>query len=215
MRQHAKPGDKVKILDDNKGNWVKVGQVYYVLEVSDPNGDEEQRLYVFDGVDESWFGEPQHFEIINKRSARMHQNYRKFSEGDVVIRWRDIEDWEWDGIGEIDIPDIGEEVKVGTVDMGSSHKEVSFHIKDIGWVPMKAFVLATYYKKSTTTITNRGTADLNTEGYGEINTNPIEVQRPLASIITGKRSPGGGVQGRGNATSIRVGHLSHKEIFGW
>lgn len=217
MRQHAKEGDRIKILDDNEGPWVVVGEVYYVLEVSDPNGDDDQRLYYFDGVEQSWFGEPQHFEILNQRSARMHQNYKKFSKGDVVVRWRDVESWEWDHIGEVSLPPIGEHLDIDQVDMGHDKKEPSIHISKHGgyWYPMKAFVLAEYYHMdSTTTTINRGTAELNTTDYGKskITGISIEVQRSPASIVTGQRTSRSGIQSRRNATIVRGRYSCHKAI---
>jgi hypothetical protein len=213
--EHAKVGDIIKILDDNYGDWVIVGKEYYVESVSD--GAVEERVYELRGVDSSWCGEPSHFEIISSvvSAAKTHPRYDTFHKGNTVRRWRDVEDWEWESIGEVDLPDIGDDVEVESIDMGHSEKEPSFYSKEYGyWYPMKAFVLAEYYNQP---ITNRGTAGLNNHDHGKskISTGiSIEVQRPSPSISTGQRTSRGGVQGRGNGTVVGGRYSSHKAITG-
>ena len=206
---HAKVGDTIRILDDNHGNWVKVGQEYYVESVDE--GNEDEKVYKLRNVYECWCGAPRHFKIVNKSPAKVHPKYSTFRKGNTVRRWRDVEEWEWDCIGEVELPDIGEDVEVKDVDINNRHKEDSFYSVEHGyWYPMKAFVLAEYYNQS---ITNQGTVDsLNTNSYGKDHT--IKVQRPSASISTGQRTSRGGVQGRGNATVTRGGYSRHKEITG-
>ena len=215
--EHAKVGDIIKILDDNYGDWVIVGREYYVESVSD--GAMEERVYELRGVDSSWCGEPSHFKIVSRKNiANVHPKYDTFHKGNTVRRWRNVEDWEWDSIGVVDLPDIGDDVEVESIDMGHSEKEPSFYSKEYGyWYPMKAFVLAEYYNH---TITNRGTAELNNNSYGKSKDSTssigksIEVQRLTPSISTGKRNPGSGVQGRGNGAIVRGGHTRHKAITG-
>jgi hypothetical protein len=212
--EHAKVGDIIKILDDNYGDWVIVGKEYYVESVSD--GAVEERVYELRGVDSSWCGEPSHFKIVSRKNiANVHPKYDTFHKGNTVRRWRNVEDWEWESIGEVDLPDIGDDVEVESIDMGHSEKEPSFYSKEYGyWYPMKAFVLAEYYNQP---ITNRGTAELNTTDHGKskISTGiSIEVQRLAPSISTGQRTSRGGVQGRGNATVTRGRYSSHKAITG-
>jgi len=212
--RHAEVGDIIKILDDNYGDWVIVGKEYYVESVSNGSGGEKE--YELRGVSSSWCGEPCHFEILNKKSAaKVHPKYDTFHKGNTVRRWRDVEDWEWESIGEVDLPDIGDDVEVESIDMGHSEKEPSFYSKEYGyWYPMKAFVLAEYYNQP---ITNRGTAELNTTDHGKskISTGiSIEVQRLAPSISTGQRTSRGGVQGRGNATVTGGRYSSHKAITG-
>lgn len=211
---HAEVGDRIKILDDNHGDWVIVGEAYYVECVSDGHGGE--KVYELRGVGPSWCGEPCHFEILNKKSAaRVHPKYDTFQKGNTVRRWRNVEDWEWESIGEVDLPDIGDDVEVESIDIRNDHKEDSFYSKEYGyWYPMKAFVLAEYYNQP---ITNRGTAELNTTDHGKskISTGiSIEVQRSSPSISTGQRTSRGGVQGRGNATVTGGRYSSHKAITG-
>ena len=207
---HAKVGDIIKIVDNNYGEWVKVGWEYRVETVSE--GHHPEKVYGLKGVDQSWCGGPGHFEITG---AKTHPKYDTFKVGNTVRRWRDVEDWEWESIGEVDLPDIGEDVEVESIDRGHSEKEPSFYAKEYGyWYPMKAFVLAEYYNQS---ITNRGTAELNTTDHGKSKSSTgisIEVQRPSPSISTGQRTSRGGVQGRGNAAITRGGYSSHKAITG-
>jgi len=212
--EHAKVGDIIKILDDNYGDWVIVGREYYVESVSD--GAMGERVYELRGVDSSWCGEPSHFKIVSRKNiAEVHPKYDTFHKGNTVRRWRNVEDWEWESIGEVDLPDMGEDVEVESIDMGHSEKEPSFYSKEYGyWYPMKAFVLAEYYNQP---ITNRGTAELNTTDHGKskISTGiSIEVQRLAPSISTGQRTSRGGVQGRGNATVTGGRYSSHKAITG-
>jgi len=206
---HAKVGDIIKILDDNYGTWVKVGQEYYVESVDEGSGYE--KVYKLRNVYECWCGAPEHFKIVSKSPAKVHPKYDTFHKGNTVRRWRDVEEWEWDCIGEVDLPDIGEDVEVKDVDINNRHKEDSFYSVEHGfWYPMKAFVLAEYYNQS---ITNQGTVDiLNTNSYGKDHT--IKVQRPSASIVRTERSAGSRVQGRRDVAIIRLGHLSYKEITG-
>jgi hypothetical protein len=212
--EHAKVGDIIKILDDNYGDWVIVGKEYYVESVSD--GAVEERVYELRGVDSSWCGEPSHFKIVSRKNiANVHPKYDTFHKGNTVRRWRNVEDWEWESIGEVDLPDMGDDVEVESIDMGHSEKEPSFYSKEYGyWYPMKAFVLAEYYNQP---ITNRGTAELNTTDHGKskISTGiSIEVQRLAPSISTGQRTSRGGVQGRGNAAVTGGRYSSHKAITG-
>jgi len=207
---HAKVGDLIRILDDNYGDWVKVGKEYYVESVDE--GCDGEKVYKLRDVYHSWCGAPKHFKILdNKRVDMVHPKYDTFDKGNTVRRWRAVEDWEWESIGEVDLPPIGEDVEVESIDMGHRGKEPSFYAKEYGyWYPMKAFVLAEYYNQS---ITNQGTVDhLNTNSYGKDHT--IKVQRPSASISTGQRTSRGGVQGRGNATVTRGGYSRHKAITG-
>jgi len=212
--QHAKIGYRIKILDDNSGDWVKVGKIYTVKDVDDTDVDYE-KVYILEGVVNSWYAEPQHFQIINENVAKVHPKYDTFHKGNTVRRWRDVEGWEWESIGEVDLPDIGDDVEVESIDMGHSEKEPSFYSKEYGyWYPMKAFVLAEYYNQP---ITNRGTAELNTTDHGKSKSSTgisIEVQRPSPSISTGQRTSRGGVQGRGNATVTGGRYSSHKAITG-
>lgn len=209
---HAKVGDRIKILDDNCGDWVRVGWEYRVETVSE--GCLPEKVYGLKGVDQSWCGEPCHFEITGSivSAAETHPKYDTFEEGDVVRRWRDVEEWEWQGIGKIGLPELGEDLEVREVKINDTFKEDMF-VTDYGWIPMKAFVLAEYYNQK---ITNRGTAVLNNYDHGKskITSVGIEVQRLTASIVTGQRTSRGGVQGRGNATVTRGRHTSHEAITG-
>lgn len=209
--EHAKVGSLIKILDTHSAQWVNVGDVYRVLSVGPASTSELSREYILEGVDKSWYARTQHFEILEHRGiAKTHPNYhRPFKEGDTVCRWRDVEGWEWEGIGAIDLPPLGKDLEVESVEIGRTHKECSFYIEDWGWYPMKAFVLSEYYN----TTTNRGTAELNTSDYGKVKSS-IEVQRPIASIVTGQRRAGSRVQGRRDAAVVRLGHLSYKAITG-
>jgi hypothetical protein len=212
--RHAEAGDRIKILNDNHGHWVTVGKEYYVQSVSDGYG--EEKVYELRGVVDSWCGDPCHFEILNKKDdVKVHPKYDTFQKGNTVRRWRDVEEWEWRHIGEVDLPDIGEDVRVESIDIRNDFKEDSFYSKEYGyWYPMKAFVLAEYYNQP---ITNRGTAELNTTDHGKskISTGiSIEVQRLAPSISTGQRTSRGGVQGRGNATVTGGRYSSHKAITG-
>ena len=214
---HAKVGDFIKILDDNHGNWVEVGYEYRVEEVHD--GYESERCYKFKGVKETWCGEPCHFEIVGSivSAAKTHPKYDTFEIGDTVRRWRDVEEWEWQGIGKIDLPELGEDLEVREIKINDSCKEDMFYSNNYGYFPMRAFVLAEYYNH---TITNRGTAELNNNSYGKSKDSTssigksIEVQRPSPSISTGQRSSRGGVQGRGNATVTRGRHTRHQAVTG-
>ena len=206
---HAKVGDTIKILDDNSGSWVKVGKEYYVetvYEECDP-----EKVYGLKGVNQSWCGEPCHFEITSSVVSKTHPRYDTFEVGNTVRRWRDVEQWEWEGIGAINpLPLLGEDLDVVVIDTDSVEKEDRFYVESYGWFPMKAFVLAEYYNH---TITNQGTVDnLNTNSYGKDHT--IKVQRPSASIVTGQRTSRGGVQGRRNAAVTRGGYSSHEAITG-
>lgn len=207
--RHAKVGDIIRIVDDNQGDWVKVGQDYYVDSVSE--GCDDEKVYKLQNVYETWCGAPQHFKIVIKSPAKVHLKYDTFQKGNTVRRWRDVEEWEWECIGEVRLPRIGEDVEVKDIDMGHSGKVPSFYSKEHQyWYPMKAFVLAEYYNQS---ITNQGTVDsLNTNSYGKDHT--IKVQRPSASIVRTERSTGSRIQGRRDAAIIRLGHLSYKEITG-
>jgi hypothetical protein len=209
---HAKIGYKIKILDNNSGHWVKVGNIYIVKNVDATDIDSE-RVYVLEGVDISWYAEPQHFEILDKEVALTHPRYDTFQTGNTVRRWRDVEEEEWIDIGEVDLPELGEDVEVLDTDLYNDYKEDSFYSEPYGWIPMKAFVLAEYYNN---TITNRGTAALNTTDHGKSKSTgiSIEVQRSSPSISTGQRTSRGGVQGRGNATVTRGRYSSHQAITG-
>jgi hypothetical protein len=211
---HAKVGDTIRILDDNHGNWVKVGQEYYVESVDE--GNEDEKVYKLQNVYECWCGAPEHFKIVNKSPAKVHPKYDTFHIGNTVRRWRDVEEWEWDCIGEVDLPDIGEDVEVKDVDINNRHKEDSFYSVEHGfWYPMKAFVLAEYYHHTITT--NRGTAELNTDYNDEskiTSSSGIEVQRVAPSIVSRERTSRSGVQSRGNATIVRGRYSSHKAITG-
>jgi len=217
---HARVGDTIKIIGLNGADWVMVGKEYYVESVSEgyasEDSDDSEMVYKLQNVDSSWCGEPRHFEIVyRKRVAKVHPKYDTFRKGNTIRRWRDVEGWEWDSIGEVGLPDIGDDVEIESIDIGNDHKEDSFYSKEHQyWFPMKAFVLAEYYHH---TITNRGTAELNTTDHGKskISTGiSIEVQRSSPSIISGQRSSRGGVQGRGNATVTRGRYSSHQAITG-
>jgi hypothetical protein len=67
---HAKVGDLIRIIDDNQGTWVKVGQEYYVESVDE--GHDEEKVYKLQNVYEYWCGAPEHFKIVNKRAAKVH-----------------------------------------------------------------------------------------------------------------------------------------------
>ena len=206
---HAKVGDIIRIVDDNQGDWVKVGQDYCVESVSE--GCDDEKVYKLHNVYETWCGAPEHFKIVSKSPAKVHPKYDTFHKGNTVRRWRDVEEWEWECIGEADLPHIGEDVEVEDIDMGNREKEPSFYAKEYGyWYPMKAFVLAEYYNQS---ITNQGTVDsLNTNSYGKDHT--IKVQGPASTIVRAERSTGSRIQGRRDAAIIRRRHLSYKEITG-
>jgi hypothetical protein len=153
------------------------------------------------------------FDLVPEKSEKVHPKYDTFERGDTVRRWRNVEVWEWEGIGELDeLPPLGEDVEVESIDIDNDHKEDSFYIRRYGWIPMKAFVLAEYYQ--TTITTNRGTAALNTTDHGKskIAGSSIEVQRSSPSIISGKRTSRSGVQSRGNATIVRGGYSRHEAI---
>lgn len=215
--EHAKVGDIIKIVNDNQGSWVEVGMDYRVETVGD--GDKEfpkEREYRLKGVDQDWYAEPYHFVIMSSivSAADIHPKYGTFKVGDTVRRWRDVKEWEWQGIGEIDLPELGEDLEVHDIRINDTCTEDMFTDNNWGYFPMKAFVLAEYYNQP---ITNRGTAALNNHDHGKskISTGiSIEVQRPLASISTGQRTSRGGVQGRGNAAVTRGRYSSHKEITG-
>jgi hypothetical protein len=213
---HAKVGDIIKIVDDNYGDWVKVGWEYRVETVSE--GHHPEKVYGLKGVDQSWCGGPDHFEItgsVVSAAAKTHPKYDTFEVGNTVRRWRDVEDWEWEGIGKVDLPKLGDDVDVASIQIINTHSEDMFYSNEYGYsFPMKAFVLAEYYNY---TITNRGTAELNTTDHGKskISTGiSIEVQRLAPSISTGQRTSRGGVQGRGNATVTGGRYSSHKAITG-
>lgn len=281
---HAKSGDIVKIIDNNDGDWVDVHQVYYVESVLDEDREQGSKCFKFRGVDESWWGCPFHYEIINaidtnkaeflveqarrryprgthylevgsgffgaKYESRasdvrifdhthtgprimvdggqglvymngvwapiVHHTYQRFQTGDTVVRWRDIEDWEWGGIGDIPCPSIGDPFEISEVSGGNGlNKLPSIYTECFGWFPATAFISSEYYNQS---ITNRGTAEhLNESDHvkSKISTGiSIEVQRPIASIVTGQRRTGSRIQGRGDAAIIGRGHLSHKTITG-
>jgi hypothetical protein len=206
---HAKVGDTIRILDDNHGNWVKVDQEYYVESVDE--GNEDEKVYKLRNVYECWCGAPEHFKIVNKSPAKVHPKYDTFHKGNTVRRWRDVEDWEWECIGAVGLPAIGEDVEVKDVDINNRHKEDSFYSVEHGyWYPMKAFVLAEYYNQS---ITNQGTVDsLNTNSYGKDHSS--KVQGPASTIITREGSTGSRIQGRRNVSIVRRGHLSYQTITG-
>ena len=208
---HAVKGDYIRIRDTNSADWVRLGRTYRVDDVRESDDEYEIGFYL-QGVDISWYADEGHYTIIS--SSLIHPKYDTFHKGNTVRRWRDVEEEEWKCIGEIDLPPIGEDVEVRETDIGHSSKEDSFHNSAYGWLPMKAFVLAEYYNQ---TITNRGTAALNTEDHGKskISTgNSIEVQGSVASIVSGKRTAGSRVQGRRDAAIVRRGHLSYKTITG-
>jgi hypothetical protein len=140
------------------------------------------------------------------------ESYSQFKKGDVVVRWRDIEDYEWNGIGDVSCPPIGKEVVVEDSNRSSSiHKLPSIAI-DEWWYPSTAFTLAKYYNPDYKT--NQGTVDtLNTNSYGNKN-HSGKVQGPSASIITREGSTGSRIQGRRNVSVIRRGHLSYQTITG-
>lgn len=145
----------------------------------------------------------------------VHSSYQTFQKDDTVVRWRDIEDWEWRAIGEVQCPPIGTTLQISKVHGSNGlYKVPSIELGVLGWYPATAFIFSEYYKP---TITNRGTAELNTSDHGKskISTGiSIEVQRPLASIISGKGRTGSRVQGRRDAAVVRRGHLSYKTITG-
>lgn len=146
----------------------------------------------------------------------VHSSYQTFQKDDTVVRWRDIEDWEWRGIGEIACPPIGEPVQISKVHHSNGlDKLTSIEINGGAWFPATAFIFSEYYNQS---ITNRGTAEhLNESDHvkSKISTGiSIEVQRPIASIVSGQRRTGSRIQGRGDAAVIGRGHLSHKTITG-
>ena len=145
-------------------------------------------------------------------SPIVHETYQPFHTDDTVVRWRDIEDWEWNDIGMIDCRAIGVEGKVTNVSPSDGLEKVpSIELDNNGWYPATAFIFSQYYSQSQT---NRGTAErLNDLDYGK-ESRTIEVQRPFATIISGERTSGSGVQGRGNAAIIRGRHLSYKKILG-
>lgn len=156
-------------------------------------------------------------------SPIVHATYQPFKEGDTVAMWRDIEDWEWEDIGCVETPPIGESCTVSLFNKGDElNKLPSIQLTWRGgeelWYPATAFMFSSYYIKSISkSQTNRGTAALNTTDHGKskISTGiSIEVQRPLASINTGQRTSRGGVQGRGNAAVTRGRYSSHKAITG-
>jgi hypothetical protein len=216
---HARVGDTIKIIGLNGADWVMVGKEYYVESVSEgydsEDSDDSEMVYELRDVVSSWCGEPRHFEIVKKSAAKVHPKYDTFRKGNTVRRWRDVEGWEWDCIGEVGLPDIGDDVEIESIDIGNDHKEDSFYSKEYQyWYPMKAFVLAEYYNQP---ITNRGTAELNTDYNGKskiTSSSGIEVQRVAPSIVSGKRTSRSGVQGRGDATIVRGGYSSHKAITG-
>lgn len=142
--------------------------------------------------------------------------YQDFQEGDTVVRWRDVEDWEWNEIGYISLVPIGKEYKVSSFESGSVLNKVpSIEINGCGWYPATAFTFSKYYNQSQT---NRGTAEhLNESDHGKskISTGiSIEVQGSVASIISGQRRAGSRIQGRRDGAIIGRGHLSHKTITG-
>lgn len=209
---HAVKGDYISIRDTNSADWVKLGKTYKIDDVRESDDDYEACFYL-EGVDISWYAYEGHY-IIVPAPISTHPKYDTFHKGNTVRRWRDVEEEEWECIGEIALPPIGKDVEVRETDIGNSSKEDSFYNSAYGWMPMKAFVLAEYYNQP---ITNRGTAELNNHDHGKskISTGiSIEVQRPLASISTGQRTSRGGVQGRGNAAVTRGRYSSHKAITG-
>lgn len=142
----------------------------------------------------------------------VHETYQAFQKDDTVVRWRDIEDWEWNDIGEIECRNIGVKGIVTNVSgVIGLEKVPSIELDGNGWYPATAFMFSQYYSQSQT---NRGTAEhLNDLNYGK-ESRTIEVQRPSAAIISGKRTSGSRVQGTGNAAIVRGRHLSYKEILG-
>lgn len=145
----------------------------------------------------------------------VHSSYQPFQRDDTVVRWRDIEDYEWKGIGEIQCPPIGVPFQIYNVHSSNGLDKVpSIEINGGGWFPATAFISSEYYNQST----NRGTAEhLNESDHvkSKISTGiSIEVQRPIASIVSGQRRTGSRIQGRGDAAIIGRGHLSHKTITG-
>ena len=281
---HAKSGDTIKIIDNNDGDWVDTQGVYYVEAVLDEDSEEGGKCFKFRGVDESWWGCPFHYEIINaidtnkaeflveqarRRYPRgthylevgsgffgakyesmasdvrifdhtrtgprimvdggqglvymngvwapiVHSSYQTFQKDDTVVRWRDIEDSEWRGIGEIQCPPIGTPLQISKVHGSNGlDKLPSIELDNLGWYPATAFISSEYYNQS---ITNRGTAEhLNESDHvkSKISTGiSIEVQRPIASIVSGQRRTGSRIQGRGDAAVIGRGHLSRKTITG-
>lgn len=278
---HAKSGDTIKIRDNNEGDWVDVNGVYYVEEVLDED-EEGGKCFKFADVEETWWGCPSHYEIINVIDAKkedylvaearrrypkgthyleigsgffganheseasdvrifdhtptgprimvdggqglvymngvwapiVHHTYQRFQIGDTVVRWRDIEDWEWKGIGDISCPRIGDPFEISEVSGGNGlNKLPSIYTECFGWFPATAFISSEYYNQS---ITNRGTAEhLNESDHGKINQGRIvKVQRPVASIITGKRRTGSRIQSRGNGTIVAGGYSRHKACSG-
>lgn len=145
----------------------------------------------------------------------VHSSYQSFKKGDTVVRWREVEDWEWKGIGDIECPPIGAPLQIYNVSSSNGLDKLPSIDLGIGWFPATAFVLSKYYNQS---ITNRGTADtLNTTDHvkSKISTGIcIEVQRSSASIVTGERRTGSTISGRGDAAIVRRGHPRHKTIFG-
>ena len=156
-------------------------------------------------------------------SPIVHETYQPFQEGDTVVMWRDIEGWEWEGIGSVETPPIGESCTVSLFNNGAElNKLPSIQLTWRGgeemWYPATAFMFSHYYNQSISqSQTNRGTAALNTTDHvkNKISTGiSIEVQRPIASINTGQRTSRGGVQGRGNGSITRGGYSSHEAITG-
>lgn len=146
----------------------------------------------------------------------VHSSYQHFQKDDTVVRWRDIEDWEWRGIGDVPVPPIGTPLRVSRFDGGNNLTKLpSIELDGKCWFPATAFVFAEYYNQS---ITNRGTAEhLNKIDHGKSKISPgisIEVQGSVASIVSGKRRTGSRVQGRRDAAVIGRGHLGHKTITG-
>ena len=148
-------------------------------------------------------------------APRVHPSYQTFQKDDTVVRWRDIEDWEWRAIGEVQCPPIGTPLQISKVHGSNGLDKVpSIELGHLGWYPATAFIFSEYYKP---TITNRGTAELNNHDHGKskISTGiSIEVQGSVASIVSGKRRTGSRVQGRRDASVVRRGHLSYKTITG-
>jgi hypothetical protein len=217
---HARVGDTIKIIGLNGADWVMVGKEYYVESVSEgydsEDSDDSEMVYELRDVHSSWCGEPRHFEIVKRRDDMVHPKYDTFHKGNIVRRWRDVKEWEWECIGQVTLPPIGEDVDVDGTDMGHSGKVPSFYSKERQyWYPMKAFVLAEYYHHTITT--NRGTAELNTDYNGEskiTSSSGIEVQRVAPSIVSGKRTSRSGVQSRGNATIVRGRYSRHEAVTG-
>lgn len=150
-------------------------------------------------------------------SPIVHETYQPFQEGDIVVMWRDIEGWEWEGIGHVETPPIGEYCTVSIFNKGAElNKLPSIQLTWRGgeelWYPATAFMFSHYYNQSQT---NRGTAALNTTDHGKINQGrSIKVQRSTPAIITGERRTGSRVQGRGNAAIVRGGYSRHKACIG-